>query len=386
MNMTDSWMTWAARPEELGAPLGLVRHAQTWRERNLEKGEFQEGEFQEGEFQKGEFQEGEFQEGAFASTSVEFDPPPLCDRPATAGCELSRSRLTHELNLRSTTPAHSIPAQTHRTTSRWLSSVGASKRVLAVLAAVGLVGTSLLTMPGCQTVMPIAINAAVVACVELVKALFDNPNETLPAGYAPCGQMVWPVQDHELKFCLYCDPSKPQELFVQFGCEGKYYPMRLRRFEHIPALPDGENIDELSSEYISIEKLKCDEQFLADAAATVAPYMSALDCAIRVPNDRVLPTTGDYKTLEVRIGGVPAPRDRDFEIEGGSLLELSGCFDEVAHYAMVCGVRALTFKDGSQQWSVYANPDVSAIAVFRGNELYDARFLFAPQPEVHHGG
>ena len=233
--------------------------------------------------------------------------------------------------------------------------------------------------------MPIAINAAVVACVELVKALFDNPNETLPAGYAPCGQMVWPVQDHEFKFCLYCDPSKPQELFVQFGCEGKYYPMRLRRFEHIPALPDGGNIDELSSEYISIKKIKCDEQFLADAAATVAPYMSALDCAIRVPNDRVLPTTGDYKTLDVRIGGVPAPRDRDLEIEGGSLLELSGSFDEVAHYAMVCGVRALTFKDGSQQWSVYANPDVSAIAVFRGNELYDARFLFAPRPEVHHG-
>ena len=113
--------------------------------------------------------------------------------------------------------------------------------------------------------------------------------------------------------------------------------------------------------------------------------MSALDCAIRVPNDRVLPTTGDYKTLDVRIGGVPAPRDRDLEIEGGSLLELSGSFDEVAHYAMVCGVRALTFKDGSQQWSVYANPDVSAIAIFRDAELYDARFLFAPRPEVHHG-
>jgi hypothetical protein len=125
---------------------------------------------------------------------------------------------------------------------------------------------------------------------------------------------------------------------------------------------------------------------LIDAATTVAPFMSALDCTLRAPNARIMPSIAHYGTLDVRIDGVSAPRQGDFEIASGAVLDFTGSFEEVAHYAMTCGIRELSFKDGSHAWTVHANPEVSAIAVFRNNELQDARFLFAPQPGGDIGG
>lgn len=346
--MTDSWMTWAARPEELGPPVGLVRKTPMCVEGNWSD----------------ELPQSEM--GGDMTKFREFSP---------AAENYSGSSLTHELE-----------SSRSRQRSRRVRNLRLAPRTWSMFVAVGLAGGSMLTLPACHTAPAIIVNAAVVACLEIIKALFDTPQNELPAGYAPCGQIAWPVQNHEFKFCLFCDPTKPQEIFVQFDCQGKFYPMRLRRVERVPGTPVGGSINELANEYLSIEKLTCDEVFLIDAATTVAPFMSGLDCTLRAPNARIMPSIAHYGTLDVRIDGVSAPRQGDFEIASGAVLDFTGSFEEVAHYAMTCGIRELSFKDGSNAWTVYANPDVSAIAILRDDEIHDVRFIFAPQPGGEVGG
>ena len=329
--MTDSWMTWAARPEELGPPLGLVRR-----------------------------------DGAFQS---DFE----AEMKETIVRETTENHASAEsVNLNGS----GASARARKLKSRnWRLS----PRGCSILGAIVLAGGACLAMPACQSGPILAVTGVIGACIEAVKALVDEPNGELPAGFAPCGQISWRVEGNDLKFCLYCDPSKPQELYVQLDCKDKFYPMRLRRIEQLPSPPINAPITELDSRYISIEKFTCDDRFLIDAVTTVAPFMSALDCTLRAPNTRVMPSVADYETLDVRIDGMPATRDGDFEVASGSIIDLTGSFDEVAHYAMTCGILTLSFKEGGHVWTVHANPDVSAIAVFRDSVLYDARFLFAPQ-------
>jgi hypothetical protein len=351
--MTDSWMTWAARPEELGPPVGLVRKTPMCRE-------------------------GSWSDAMWSDV-------PTQNEIEDERRKLSETDPTTEHGLRKSL-AHELDETRSRHRSRRARNLRLAPRTWSILAALGLAGSSILALPACHTAPAIVVNAAVVACIEIIKALFDTPQNELPAGYAPCGQIAWPVQNHEFKFCLFCDPTKPQEIFVQFDCQGKFYPMRLRRIARVPGTPVNGSIDELTNEYLSIEKITCDEMLLIDAATTVAPFMSALDCTLRAPNARIMPSIAHYGTLDVRIDGVSAPRQGDFEIASGAVLDFTGSFEEVAHYAMTCGIRELSFKDGSHAWTVHANPEVSAIAVFRDNELQDARFLFAPQPGGDIGG
>jgi hypothetical protein len=248
--------------------------------------------------------------------------------------------------------------------------------MLALVAAGGVAVGGVINMPGCQTIVPIAVHAAISACIEAIKTLIDAPSDRLPDGYIPCDEVRWQVEGHELRFCVFCDPSVRSEVYIQFGCSGKYYPMRLRRIERPRAAETSNGM----SNGISIESIKCQERLLAEVRSTIAPFMSGLSCTMRAPNDRVLPSIDGYGTLDVRIDGVPVPREGDLPVAAGGRIELEGSFDEVAHYAMTCGVLELAFKSDAAHWTVYANPDVSAIAVFRDGELHDARFLFAPTP------
>ena len=346
--MTDSWMTWAARPEEFGPPVGLVRKTPMCVEGH------RSDEFPQSEMGGDMTMVREF------STAAEHESGP--------------------------SPAHELNETQSRRRSREERNGRLLPRTWSMLAAVCLAGSSIFALPACHTAPAIVVNAAVVACIEIIKALFDEPHNELPPGYASCGQIAWPVQNYEFKFCLFCDPTRPQEIFVQFDCQGKFYPMRLRRIDRDPGTPVGGSISELTNEYLSIEKITCDEMFLVDAATTVAPFMSGLDCTLRAPNARIMPSIAHYGTLDVRIDGVSAPRHGDFEIPSGAVLDFTGSFEEVAHYAMTCGIRELSFKDGSHAWTVHANPDVSAIAILRDDEIHDVRFLFAPQPQGDVGG
>jgi len=350
-------MTWAARPEELGPPLGLVRKNAP-REREGWHSTLEPLGTQVQVLGRDEYGGGA-NESPDVSNAISSRGS---ERNITQDCSDTRS-WCHDL---------------------FRQKAKLATKALSVVAAVGLAGSAALTLPAC-TVTEV-VNAAITACIGVIRALMNQPTDELPMGYTPCDQIVWPVNDQILKFCLYCDPTKPQELIVQFDCEGKFYPMRLRRIDNQPVLLPYGSIDQLNNEYLVIEKMTCADRFLIDAETTVAPFMSGLDCRLRSPNARVMPSIADYGTLDVRVANVPAPRHGDFEVESGAVIHLTGSFDEVAHYAMTCGICELSFKDGANEWTVFANPEVSAIAVFRNEQLHDARFLFAPEPMGASGG
>jgi hypothetical protein len=362
MVTTDVWMTWAARADELPLPSGMSRRQAP---------------------RRGMAEARELIDESFSNASREREAdhiglawPEAMDEVADQlkGAVMGDAPADPTIGLRSSSTAD---ATTDVGTDRAVASSRRRRfqpagRVLAFLAAGGVAACGMVAAPGCETLVPIAVHATVTACIEMIKSLFDAPADQLPEGYIPCNNFVWPIQGHELKFCLFCNPAVPNEAYVQFQCEGKYYPLRLRRIER-PAAASTE-------ERLSIESIKCHERFLLEIESTIAPFMSGATCAMRSPNQRVLPSVAHYGTLDVRIDGAPAPRDGDFTVEAGSRIELDGSFDEVAHYAMICGVDELTFKDSQGLWNVHANPDVSAIAIFRNGTLHDARFLFAPMP------
>jgi len=354
MAIADAWMTWAARPDELPLPVGLVRKAAP----KEDIGRMENGRMESGRMENDCMDLVRVRPDTLVSVGTEES---CADRCTGGG---SDKRASHPISPMSNPTLGRVGPRRMRTRP--------PARMLSLLAAVGIATVTMLVAPGCQTVLPIAVHAAISACIELVKSLVDEPADQLPQGYIPCDSFEWEVEGRELKFCVFCNPSVRSEVFIQFGCTGKYYPMRLRRIER-PESPD-------TVDGISIEKIRCDERLLLDVRSTVAPFMAGIQCTMRVPNDRVLPSLENYGTLDARIDDAPAPRDGDFLVDAGVVVELDGSFDEVAHYAMTCGILELAFKDGGSMWTVHANPDVSAIAVFRDGELYDARFLFAPVP------
>ncbi|MFM1867523.1 MAG: hypothetical protein RL591_931 [Planctomycetota bacterium] len=358
-------MTWAARTEELGPPLGLVRKNSP----NEREGGHSTLEPHGAQVQ---IQARDEDDGTINESCDDFTAPFSSEPQRDGAHDDAQSDAQNDNDTRSKY------ADLSRYTAKFRT------KAFTLVAAVGLAGSAALMVPACAAIESVPV--AITACLSLIRALMDLPTNELPPGYMPCDTIVWPVNDLVFKFCLYCNPTKPTEIYVQFDCEGKFYPMKLRRIDNQPVpVPNG-SIDSLNNEYLAIKKMNCDELFLIEAETTVAPFMDSLACKVRSPNDRVLPSIADYGTLDVRVANVPVPRDGDFEVESGAKIELSGSFDEVTHYAMICGISELSFKDGATEWTVFANPEVSAIAVFRNDELYDARFIFAPQPTGGGGG
>jgi hypothetical protein len=364
MAIADAWMTWAARPDELALPVGLTR----LREPDPRTGCVD--------------RLASFTEDASTTYGVETtdgdgdgdddgdgDGDGLLSAPDCGDIGAAAKPAEETFVAVPDSRGERRAATTHSDRRRRSRPAA---RMLGLVAASGVAAGGVLVTPGCETIAPVAIQAAISVCIELVKSLFDAPADQLPAGYVPCDTLDWQVHGHELKFCLFCNPAVESEVFVQFQCTGKYYPMRLRR------LAQTETLDTV--EGISIKSIECDERFLIDVRSTVDPFMSAVSCTLEVPSGRTMPSIGHYGALDVRVDGVPAPRRGDFAVDAACTIELDGAFDDVAHYAMTCGIRELAFKDGDNLWSVHANPAVSAIAVFRNDVLYDARFLFAPMP------
>lgn len=252
----------------------------------------------------------------------------------------------------------------------------ASRRGILLGAVAATMGVAALpVLPGCQTI-PYVANAVVSLCAPLLTAILDVPVDALPPHYTLCERHLWRARGEEIRFCLFCSTIPTEPLYVQLGCEGKYYPMKLRAPTERPPR-DGARANSVD-DGIHLAKLDCDQFLLAIAEARYDAIHGTGEATMVLPNERPLPAIEGYPTLEVSIDGAPARPDGDTPVEAGAAVHLSGDFDEVAHYAAELGVRSVEFRDGKDAWNVDVNRDFPAIAIFRNGRFVEARFLFAP--------
>ncbi|MFM7132784.1 MAG: hypothetical protein ACKO0W_00535 [Planctomycetota bacterium] len=249
---------------------------------------------------------------------------------------------------------------------------GALACVAAGMLAAGAM-VAMVAMPACQSFGPAIVHAAINLCIEAVKSLIDAPADTLPPGYERCSSSLWQVRDQSIELCFYCRPGTSDAVFVQFDCEGSFYPLRIRRMGR--GAPPTASTD---ADGISIKSIDCDEQLLIAAEGRLSPALDQAATGFRSPNARVLPDRSAHRKLEVSIDGVPAPQRGDFMVPAGARIALSGDIGEVAHYGLACGVTELAFSDGSDLWEVFAHPDACIALVFRNGALVERRLLFAP--------
>lgn len=248
--------------------------------------------------------------------------------------------------------------------------------VLIASATIGIGGVT--SMQGCATLGPM-VPFAISVCVELVKSLLDLPREDLPEGYAPCGEpVVWNVRGEEIKFCFYCSLMDPTKLYMRFGCTGKYYPLRLRSIGGADKDPDT-GLD-TGAGGIGIDKIGCDERLLLKAQSTYDEWADRASASFESPNARYFPDPDPYASLSVSVDGVPIADARDFMVGEGQRVSVEGSLEEVAHYAMACGVTEAAFEVDGVLHEVFVNPDVSAMMVFKNGVCIDKRLLFAPTP------
>jgi hypothetical protein len=251
-----------------------------------------------------------------------------------------------------------------------LASPRRSLVLLTACTALGGAGTTTLT--GCQSLAPI-VDVAVRACIQLISELLNAPLSQLPPGYVPCGGPIdWPIHDAVMTVCFYCNKNDPNTVYLQSECQGPYYPMRIRPGEHTV---EGE--DRLPGP----TKLNCKDRMLLTAQSTYDAWRNRVSMSLKAPNARLLPTPGRYETIEVKVNGVPVMAKREFAVDFGASIEVSGSIDEVAHYAMHAGVESIVFLDGGKKYEVFVNPDISAMMVFRDGVCVDKRFVFAPSGE-----
>ena len=246
------------------------------------------------------------------------------------------------------------------------------RRIAIATAVAGIGAGAILSSTGCSTIAPFVINAALRACIELICSLFDAPVQTLPYGYSHCGSNTWQLPDRSISFCAYCPSGSTGPVYVQMNCEGPYYPLLPRRIEEQPS--------KQVVETISIESYDCDDRFLAEIDAMVDLHRQRAQARVIVPTSRFLADRSAYSDLEVAIDGSPAPARGDYPVEAGAKLVISGDVEQVAHYAMTVGVEEISFADGGDRWTIHANAEHSAIAVYRNGRFEEARFLFAPMP------
>ena len=116
------------------------------------------------------------------------------------------------------------------------------------------------------------------------------------------------------------------------------------------------------------------------ARSTYDAWSGRTSAIFDCPNDRMFPDPAGYPTLVVSVDGRPQRKGRDFTAEFGQEITLVGTLDEVAHYAMISGLRELSFRADGALYEVAVNSEMSAMMVFKNGARIDTRFLFAPTP------
>jgi hypothetical protein len=240
--------------------------------------------------------------------------------------------------------------------------------VLVAGGAIGLGGA--LALPGCETVGGF-VATAVHVCVPIIRSLLNLPLPELPAGYTSCGDpTVWTEHGHSLTFCFYCSPTDPRRVYVQMNCQGDYYPLSVRPI----GSPSSIGVDE----GVHLEKLGCEEQLLMRARASYDEWTGHAAASFDCPNARVFPDASGYASLVVAVDGRRVEVASDFKVDFGQAVTIEGKLDEVAHYAMISGLRELSFRSGGVSYAVVVNPEVSAMMLFKDGACIDSRLLFAP--------
>jgi len=243
--------------------------------------------------------------------------------------------------------------------------------ILAMGTSAGVGGLSLAS--GCQAVGPIVTSAAVQACMEIIRRLFNLPLDHLPPGFVPCGPAEsWQHRDGVTVFCFYCSEADPYIAYMQMDCQGPFHPLKMR--------PMGSSTQLTYVDAMSIESMSCEEQLMLRAQSSYDRFHGRLQTKVKSPNNRMLPDPSAYPSLEVRIDGQRLLSRTDFPVRFGETIELHGTVDEVAHYAMTAGVNEITFRDGSDLYEVFVNPRFSAKLVFKNGVCIEKGLLFAPLP------
>jgi len=255
-----------------------------------------------------------------------------------------------------------------------LARVAAAPRrsviVLVAGATIGLGGVT--ALQGCRTIVPI-IDTAISVCINAIRSLANRPIEGLPPGFGECGQpVVWNERGHEVKFCFFCNPADPLTIYMQLNCDGPYYPLTMRAV--------GSDSPITVEEGLSLEKMDCREMLLARARSTFDQATRRVTASFASPNDRIFPNPSAYTTLAVTVDGLRISAPRDFKVGAQRQIVLSGDLDEVAHYAMIAGLREIAFRDGNARYQAFLNRDVSAMMLFKNGACVDERLLFAPEP------
>jgi hypothetical protein len=246
------------------------------------------------------------------------------------------------------------------------------RSLLLLTACTALGGAGSTTLTGCQALGPV-VDIAVRACIQLISELLNAPVSQLPPGYVPCGGPIdWAIRDSVMTVCFYCSKDDPNTVYIQSECQGPYYPMRIR---------PGETSLEGEERLPGPTKINCRDRMLLTARSTYDTWREQVSMKLESPNARLLPGTGRYHTIEVKIDGVPVAGRREFAVGAGASIEMSGSIDEIAHYAMHAGVESIVFVDDGKKHEVFVNPDISAMMVFREGVCIDKRFVFAPSPK-----
>ena len=241
---------------------------------------------------------------------------------------------------------------------------------LVMCAATVIVFGSIPLLSGCEHPAGGLVKIVGSECAKIFKDLMDAPIYRLPAGCAHIGTRLWEKNGRSTKFCFYADPQNDQILYIQFECEGAYYPMTMRRvFDPSPiTAADGTTI----SSYDCALHFFRQTTVRSDAQGTRG--MGQFVC----PDDRVLASIAGYKDLTLEVNGRFVKSELEVAVEAGSMVTIEGLIDEVAHYAMSIGVEELTFMDGGDSYEVFLDRDVSALMMFRNDTFVECRFLFAP--------
>lgn len=241
--------------------------------------------------------------------------------------------------------------------------------ILAMGAGAGLAGASLAS--GCKTLGPALATAVVDTCIQIIRKLFNLPQNELPPGFESCGPAErWERRGVVTEICLYCSAVDPHVVYIQHNCEGPYFPMKAR--------PVGSSEPLTYEETLSIDKLTCEEQFLQRVQSSYDGFHKRLRTSMKAPNTRILPDPSHYPSLEVLLDGKRILSRTDFPVRFGEIIELVGPVDEVAHYAMSAGVTELSFRDGVDLYEIFVNPEFSAKLVFKNGECIEKGLLFAP--------
>lgn len=262
-----------------------------------------------------------------------------------------------------------------RGSHRGLSRRGLFHRGLLASAAVGCIGVGLgavSMLTGCDET-PQTVKTVVLACRPMIARIFGLPVSELPNGYRLCLRQPFDVgHGRMIDMCVYCNDEPGAPEYIRIGCTGMY---RSVTFES-NALQQSP----LQDSQPQVRGVGCDERLDALAFASADSSETHLDTTIVLPNDRTLPDLGLYAELTVTANGMSVPPSGEYELARGTQLRIAGPFELAAHYATALGIESIDYKSDGARWHVAFNAECSVIGVLRNDQLYDVRFLTAPQP------